>query len=362
MYSSFVAPRAHQQHQNLLAPPGVLDSHLTTFASQPEHRVHRKKRRRKTALSLSLPPDPGSRSSQPLQNVSAPGSALPHQMASPDLPGVAALAPQHHRFTSRISPVSLDPASPTSSEARWELGGRRVPSADTIRGPTRDREATPPPLTPFPPWRGDSGDEWGHRGWQDEGQRRPKQQLDEEGHETFAVVRVDGRWLLSAILHGVVLLLQFVVALAVFSALMWVAVCKKSKEDAQFWEWLWNFASPSLVGILVICSAAFLAHEVHMLSAVAMLYLQCLILVFTTATSLVMWAQCIEERSRSVKGVLMGCNMFMWGLALFGFVRAVVIWKADADLDDERRPGFAEGRRVLTYGTFVPYVETDGDQ
>ncbi|KAK7418205.1 hypothetical protein QQZ08_011358 [Neonectria magnoliae] len=358
MYSSFAAPRARLQ--NSLAPPPSFDSRLSIQPSQPEQRAHHKKRNRKTTLSLSLPPGPGGCSPHFLQNISAPGSARPPSMASPDLPGVAALAPQHPRFTSRISPVSLDPASPTSSEGRSELGALRATSADTIRGPTRDRDATPPPLTPFPPWRGDSEDEWEHRRWQDAGRESPKRQRDDEGGAPFAVVGFESRWILSSILHGVVLLLQFVVALAVFSALMWVAVCKQSEDDTQFWEWLWNLAAPSLVGILIICSATVLAHEVHLLSAVALLYLQCLILVFTTATSLILWAQCIEERSRPVKGVLMGCNTFMWGLALFGFVRAVVVWKADAV--DEPRSGLREVRRVVSYGTFVPWHMTDGDQ
>lgn len=174
-------------------------------------------------------------------------------------------------------------------------------------------------------------------------------------------MELETRWLLSSILHGVVLALQFSIALAVFSALMSVAVWKKPDSDVQFWEWLWNFAEPSLIGVLILCSGTLVAHEVKILSAVALLYLQCAILVVTTAASLIMWARCIEEHSRAVKGVLMGCNVLMWGLALFGFVRAVVVWKIEAEIEEERGFGRAHGARALTYGTFVPWDEAGRD-
>lgn len=74
-----------------------------------------------------------------------------------------------------------------------------------------------------------------------------------------------------------------------------------------------------------------------------------------------MWARCIEEHSRAVKGVLMGCNVLMWGLALFGFVRAVVVWKIEVEIEEERGFGRAQGARALTYGTFVPWDEAVRD-
>jgi hypothetical protein len=45
----------------------------------------------------------------------------------------------------------------------------------------------------------------------------------------------------------------------------------------------------------------------------------------------------------------MGCNVLMWGLALFAFVRAVVIWKVEAN-EDEMDP-----ERAVIYGTFAPW-------
>lgn len=90
-------------------------------------------------------------------------------------------------------------------------------------------------------------------------------------------------------------------------------------------------------------------HEVKPLSSVALLYLESLILAATTLSSLVLWARCFQDESRSVKGVLMGCNVMMWGLALFGFIRAVVIWKVESQ-DDE-----ADQERAVMYGTFVPW-------
>lgn len=116
---------------------------------------------------------------------------------------------------------------------------------------------------------------------------------------------------------------------------------------------LWKLADPTLVVVLLLCSASLLAHEVKLLSSVALLYLQSLILAATTVSSLVLWARCFQEESRSVKGVLMGCNVLMWGLALFGFIRAVVIWKVEAneyEMDQER---------AVMYGTFLPWGEGD---
>lgn len=144
-------------------------------------------------------------------------------------------------FTSSLGSVlgssinsSLGPCSTISEHIPL-----RPSSTDTVRGPTTERESTPP-LTPFPPWIDDSEEDWQARGWQDghQGNRAaPKRQRESIRYAPFAVVEAETRWLLSSILHGVVLALQFSIALAVFSALMSVAVWKKPDSDVQFWEW-----------------------------------------------------------------------------------------------------------------------------
>lgn len=112
---------------------------------------------------------------------------------------------------------------------------------------------------------------------------------------------------------------------------------------------LWTFVDPILITLLLLCSITLLVHEVKLLSSVALLYLQSLILAVTTAASVVLWARCLQEESPEVKGVLMGCNVMLWGLALFGFIRAAVVWKAE--VGDEA----VDVERGVAYGTFVPW-------
>lgn len=112
---------------------------------------------------------------------------------------------------------------------------------------------------------------------------------------------------------------------------------------------LWKLADPTLIAVLLLCSASLVIHEVKLLSSVALLYLESLILAAATVSSLVLWVRCFQEESRSVKGVLMGCNVLMWGLALFAFVRAVVVWKVEANEDE------MDQERAVMYGTFTSW-------
>lgn len=104
--------------------------------------------------------------------------------------------------------------------------------------------------------------------------------------------------------------------------------------------------------VVFLSAVTLLAHEIKVLSAVVLLYLQSGILVVTTMASLVLWLRCFQEDDPAVKGVLMGCNLFMWGLGFFAFVRVAVLWKAE----DETRGGLV-GPGVVSYGTFVPWDE-----
>lgn len=45
------------------------------------------------------------------------------------------------------------------------------------------------------------------------------------------------RRMLPSIMHGVILAIQGAVTLAVFSALIWVTIWKKSDSDPEFWNW-----------------------------------------------------------------------------------------------------------------------------
>ncbi|KAH7175850.1 hypothetical protein EDB81DRAFT_896551 [Dactylonectria macrodidyma] len=262
------------------------------------------------------------------------------------------------RSTVPAEESSVD-ASLKSLSIQAEYICERPSSTDTVLGPTTAPRDLTPPLTPFPPLMNESEDEWQPPEWRDLSQGTclmPSRRRGSTRYTPFAILEVETRWLLSSILHGIVLALQFSVALAVFSALLSVAVWKKPDADVQFWDWLWNFAEPTLVAVLILCSGTLVAHEAKILSAVALLYLQCAILMVTTAASFIMWARCIEETSRPVKAVLMGCNVLMWGLAFSGFVRAAVVWKIEACVEERRGRASAYGQ-TLAYGTFAPWSE-----
>ncbi|RGP77487.1 hypothetical protein FLONG3_4406 [Fusarium longipes] len=319
-------------------------------------RTLRKKRSsRASALTLSFSPE-RAQHQHTQRSITSPArssSAVRHSsLVSPELLSRSASTTlphhQHHRniSASRPSPSSIDYGS-MHSEARAE-------SALTIRPPTTLERGGSPPLTPFPPWvseEEDEGeDECENRTW--EGSTTKRHSYD-GGHVPVTILHVEGRWVVSSVMHGLVLALQFAVTLGVFGALMWITVWKENEPGNDFDDWLWKFADPSLVIVLLLCSASLIIHEVKLLSSVALLYLESVILVATTVASFVLWARCFQEESRSVKGVLMGSNVLMWGLAFFGFVRAVVIWRV------EMNEGDVDQERAVMYGTFVPWGNGD---
>ncbi|UZP37212.1 hypothetical protein NXS19_005028 [Fusarium pseudograminearum] len=289
----------------------------------------KKRSARASALTLSLSPERAQHQNHPQRSITSPAKpssatrSTHSSLFSPDLlPRSASAVPhhqQHHRniSVSRPSPSSIDYGS-MHSESRAE-------SALTVRPPTTLERGGSPPLTPFPPYDG--------------------------GHVPVTILRVEGKWVVSSVIHGLVLALQFAVTLGVFSALMWITVWKENEPGNDFDNWLWKFADPSLVVVLLLCATSLIIHEIKLLSSVALLYLESLILVATTVASFVLWTRCFQEESRSVKGVLMGSNVLMWGLAFFGFVRAVIIWKVEASEVD------ADQERAVMYGTFVPWDE-----
>ncbi|KAJ4327533.1 hypothetical protein N0V84_002061 [Fusarium piperis] len=327
--------------------------------------LRKKRSTRASNLTISLAPElapPTSRSiTSPVRRSPArPSHALqsaPSSLVSP----VRGTAQQQRNYSGPspdflAPPLSASLVSADYGSIRSERSEERADSTETVRGPlTVDRGGTPP-LTPFPRWVSDDEDEsCDVQGW-DESVQQSTSRMDgkrhsyDNGHIPVTIVRLEGRWVISSAIHGFVLVMQFAVSLGVFSALMWVTVWKEDEPGNDFTEWLWAFVDPILVMLLLLCSITLLAHEVKLLSSVALLYLQSLILAVTTAASVVLWARCFQEQSPEVKGVLMGCNVMLWGLALFGFIRAAVVWKAElseeAGLDVERG---------VAYGTFVPW-------
>jgi hypothetical protein len=130
---------------------------------------------------------------------------------------------------------------------------------------------------------------------------------------------------------------------------------------------LWTIAEPSVGILLLLCFSTLMAHEVRSLSNVAHLYLQAAILVVATLVAGALVIRCLEQESRTVKGVITGCCAWMWASALLGFLRAAVIWKMEPmDSCDYEAGAEAEAirRRVdgdaVAYGTFVLVDQRSG--
>ncbi|KAH6606167.1 hypothetical protein Trco_005320 [Trichoderma cornu-damae] len=147
------------------------------------------------------------------------------------------------------------------------------------------------------------------------------------------------RWLLHAVMHAVVLALQSGVALAMLSIFA-----------------LRSTPSFMTTFVLVLCSTTLLVHEIWLLSAVVLLYLQAAILAMTTVSATYMWISCVRENDVLSKGVLIGCGVLFWGTSALAFLRAAVVWKVTSLREDEdlrRRGGMDTGlQQGGRYATF----------
>lgn len=68
-------------------------------------------------------------------------------------------------------------------------------------------------------------------------------------------------------------------------------------------------------------------HETRVLSTVAMLCLQALILAMTSGTSLMLWIWILTQNTgQTIKGLFVGCLTMMEGTAVLAFARATLVW------------------------------------
>ncbi|RDA84288.1 hypothetical protein CP532_3353 [Ophiocordyceps camponoti-leonardi (nom. inval.)] len=245
--------------------------------------------------------------------------------------------------------ASAGPTSPTSAPVDdfWRLlpvgqKSRRNSSAATD-GPTRAGrppswlESTPSesgvresPLTPFPPLRAASFAEEAEGENGESTQRHStatikQQQRGQEGRVRFRPKR--NRWALYTTIHGAVLVGQCVVVLAVFSGFIYSAIVDKGNKNFKHDNMPWKYAESSLGVILATCVGVLALHESRVLSTVAILYFQALILVLTMASSLAMWIWIFTHRvSQGVKGAVVSGVVVLMGTAMFAFFRAALIW------------------------------------
>ncbi|KAF4983899.1 hypothetical protein FZEAL_775 [Fusarium zealandicum] len=334
--------------------------------------LRKKKSSRADTLTLSISPEHARQTSRSITSPAKPSPAIRSthsSIVSSDLPYRSTSTLAHHRNISGVSPDLFSPNIAASFKSvdhgsvRSERPEPRAESAETVRGPVILERGATPPLTPFPPWVSEDEDEERcNRQWQgtveihDSRAGNKRQSLD-CGHIPLVVMRVEASRIISSAIHGFVLALQSVIALAVFGALIMASPTRSldTRKSPNSDYRLWRFAEPSLAAVILLCSGTLLAHEAKGLSTVALLYLQSLIMAVTTGASLILWARCLQEQSRAAKSVLMGCDVLMWGLALFGFIRAVVVWKVETIEQG------ADVERGATYGTFVPW-NTGGER
>lgn len=80
----------------------------------------------------------------------------------------------------------------------------------------------------------------------------------------------------------------------------------------------------------------------------ALLYLQASILLLTTVAAMALVSRGFAQGSRVIKGVVVGCDVLMWGMAFLGFVRAAVVWK----VEERGAIGMGTQQRRQQYGTW----------
>ncbi|KAK5995318.1 hypothetical protein PT974_03721 [Cladobotryum mycophilum] len=161
------------------------------------------------------------------------------------------------------------------------------------------------------------------------------------------------RRMFHSVMHGVVLALQSLAALAVLSVFVWMTVWKNPDAEPAFWTWLWEMPSMAISSVLVLCVVTMITHEVRVLSAVALLYLQAAILFMTSVSVLIMWVSVAEQSGEVVQSILVGCCVFLWGMAALGFLRAVVIWRVtELEEDIAHHQGLLHDD-METYGTIA---------
>lgn len=232
----------------------TMESHhdrASAGSSQTDRRV-KKAAHRSSNLTISLSPRT-SRSSYPVASPQKPSArSVPNIAVPPEATVQRAMSANAHlplmRSPDTLDHFSLtDPYAPQPEESRdpsvghAEIPGERSASAATVRGPSACERGPTPPLTPFPPWVGnsDDGEESEAREWEGPHHQRdhPTNKRGNEGHGHEHHVAHEKKWLFSSVIHGVVLALQAATALAIFSAMAFIIVWKKNKGEADFWSW-----------------------------------------------------------------------------------------------------------------------------
>ncbi|KAL7783631.1 hypothetical protein V8C37DRAFT_413654 [Trichoderma ceciliae] len=174
---------------------------------------------------------------------------------------------------------------------------------------------------------------------------------EEEEHLLLSYTRRREReakmqWVLHSVMHGVVLVLQSGVAFVVLSVFASILVWRGDEGGLN--DDLKGTKSSSRLGripfltttfVLILSSTTLLIHEIYLLSAVVLLYLQAAILALTTVSATYMWMSCVQEDNLMLKCVLISCSVLFWGTSGLAFLRAAVVWKVTSLCEGEDTQG-----------------------
>lgn len=219
----------------------------------------------------------------------------------------------------RLLPVGTNSRRNSSVAA----DGQRLRRAPSFMASTSSESAgqlaTETPLTPFPPLKAAEPGSSTHRA----SLASPGQQ--DQNEVADGLYRY--QWSLNTAMHGAVLFGQCVVTLAVLSGFLYTAIVDKSNVDPKGQEMPWKYAETAL-GLTLATSIGVLAlHETRVLSTVAVLYLQALILAMTMMTSLALWIWIFtHSTSRIVTGAVVSGVAMLMGTAMLAFFRAALVW------------------------------------
>ncbi|KAL7814836.1 hypothetical protein V8C26DRAFT_403354 [Trichoderma gracile] len=167
--------------------------------------------------------------------------------------------------------------------------------------------------------------------------------------------RVEMRWLVHVVVHGVVLAMQSGAAVGVLTVFAWMGMWtdEGGLSGGVSGGMLRSISSLATTSVLILSFTTLVFHEIYLLSPVVLLYLQAAILALATVAATGMWMKCVQEESGIVKCVLMSCGMLLWVTCGIAFLRAAVVWKVTSLGEAEGEgEGEGNGEEVQGYATF----------
>lgn len=160
------------------------------------------------------------------------------QSAIPRSAPLRSSGPSHAQPSSKASAGAYDATQSDPKLALLLANEDLSSSTETVRGPPIVETAATPPLTPFPPWLGDSEPEEPRTSTITGGsstERGRGVSWDKRLHKI--ALQSERRRMRRSVMHSVVLAMQCAAALAVFSVSVGATVWQRDESTAEFWDW-----------------------------------------------------------------------------------------------------------------------------